>query len=89
MENEEYMFRTREDVEAAKKIADEKWKADPAEYSDKELVVFHIRKARWSEGMITELGDEELTGSDTSWIGISEDNEFMLTNDEPEWVCIV
>jgi hypothetical protein len=79
MEYEDYYFATGAEAEAAMKIANAKW-AEPEAPAPNGRV--------WSVKLEDETIIEIAEGGFPHFAAISEDNEYMVSVEDPEWVCV-
>jgi hypothetical protein len=73
----DYYFSAHEEAELAMKIANDKWGSD-APFNGK------IWSVKLEDETIVEMAEDGFS----QFAAISHDNEYMVSREDPEWVCV-
>ena len=96
-----YAFATAQEAVKAMKIADKRWYEDHLEDMGQQVlthdgkIITEPREVYTPKGTVTpvviiEDGIEEVGAKKpTHFVVFNEDNEYMVSNEDPEWVCVV
>jgi hypothetical protein len=73
----DYYFSTREEAALAMKIANDKWGSDVP-----------LNGKIWSVKLEDETIVEMREDGFSQFAAISRDNEYMVSREDPEWICV-